>query len=225
MNILAIDTSLDCCAVAVKVGDSEDSIFADSKKISEGHAEQLPKILESVLSRSGLEIREIDRLGVTIGPGSFTGMRVGIAMAKGIAFVLKVPVVGISTLEAIAGEALKTIEENPVMVIQEANRNEYYVQQFNSDGSSKTDIMVVAKDEIVGILAEEVVLAGSGVAEIEREYGAEFRLGISKSNSTPAIEIVCGLTAVSSEPHQAPAPIYVKSPDAAPKKGMAVLHA
>ena len=102
MLTLAIDCSARLCAVALHQGDTDAILAAASPDIGRGHAEQLPAILQSVLDRAARELGDVERIGVTVGPGSFAGIRVGVAFARGLALALSVPCVGVGSLEAIA---------------------------------------------------------------------------------------------------------------------------
>jgi tRNA threonylcarbamoyladenosine biosynthesis protein TsaB len=99
---LAIDCSAIHCAVAVHKGDGDRILAEESPAIGRGHAEKLPAILQSVLAAAGVGLPAIERIGVTVGPGSFAGIRVGVAFARGLALALAVPVVGVGSLEAMA---------------------------------------------------------------------------------------------------------------------------
>lgn len=102
MIILSIDTSgVDCSAC---IYDSEnDTVLGEvTENIGKGHAELLMGIIDGALSKAGLTLNAVERLAVTIGPGSFTGIRVGVAAARGFALSLDVEAVGITTLETLA---------------------------------------------------------------------------------------------------------------------------
>ena len=100
MLILAIDTTLDACTVAL-ARDGEIG-FSRSEPMTRGQAERLPALTREAMRAAGLRFRELERIGVTTGPGSFTGVRVGLAFARGLAAALTIPCVGVSTLEALA---------------------------------------------------------------------------------------------------------------------------
>jgi tRNA threonylcarbamoyladenosine biosynthesis protein TsaB len=101
--ILALDTALDACSVAI-VGLGETRAHL-SEAMSRGQAERVAPMVMEAANAAGLELPQIDRIVVTIGPGSFTGVRVGLAFARGLALALRKPCIGVSTLEALALEA------------------------------------------------------------------------------------------------------------------------
>ena len=101
MRILAIDTALEACAAGII--EMPDRVLAEeSVAMARGHAEALMPLLARVMNRAALGFPDLDRIAVTVGPGSFTGLRVGIAAARGIALAASKPAVGVSTLAAFA---------------------------------------------------------------------------------------------------------------------------
>ncbi len=102
MRVLAIDTALNACSVALADGDDVRAVL--SEPMQRGHAERLAPMVQEVMARAGAVFDSIDRLVVTTGPGSFTGVRVGLAFARALALALAKPCAGVSTLEALALE-------------------------------------------------------------------------------------------------------------------------
>src|SRR5471030_3156973 len=102
MRVLAIDTALEACSAAVLETDRASAAIHESLPMVRGHAEALIPLVARLLDRARLTFAEIDRIAVTTGPGSFTGLRVGIAAARGIALAAAKPAVGLSTLAAFA---------------------------------------------------------------------------------------------------------------------------
>lgn len=100
MRVLAIDTCLSACSVAVL--DGERTAAWASEPMERGHQERLAPLAREVMARSGLAFTDLDRIAVTLGPGSFTGLRVGLAFAKGLGLALERPVIGLSCLEVLA---------------------------------------------------------------------------------------------------------------------------
>lgn len=99
-TVLALDTSLDACSVAIVRGDS---VLADlSERMQRGQAERLAPMVREAAARAGAAFSELDRVAVTTGPGSFTGVRVGLSFARALALALGKPCIGVSTLEALA---------------------------------------------------------------------------------------------------------------------------
>src|ERR1700728_3269122 len=102
MLILAIDTALDACAACVLDADAARLIAQESQTMKRGHAEALMPLIGRVMKEAGIAFAALDRIAVTTGPGSFTGLRVGLSAARGIALAANKPVVGLTTLAAYA---------------------------------------------------------------------------------------------------------------------------
>src|SRR3974390_3454201 len=130
MRVLAIDTALAACSAAVF--DTADGGIAASESLPmlRGHAEALMPLIARVMKRSGMTFAGLDRIVVTTGPGSFTGLRVGIAAARGFGVATDVPVVGVSTLSAYAAPYLGTDETSAVVAAIDARHDHVYLQVF-----------------------------------------------------------------------------------------------
>ena len=121
--ILALDTCLTACSVAVT--DGERVLAHASEVMARGHQERLAPMAQAVMAKAGIGFERLERIAVTVGPGSFTGLRVGIAFAKGLAAALSIPLVGIGTLEALGAEA-----DGLVFAAIDARRDQLYLQAF-----------------------------------------------------------------------------------------------
>src|SRR4051794_35793386 len=115
MLILAIDTALDACAAAVLDTDTSRLIARESQPMKRGHAEALMPLIARVMKESGVGFAALDRIAVTTGPGSFTGLRVGLSAARGLALAAGKPVVGLTTLSAYAAPVVGQHSEAPVI--------------------------------------------------------------------------------------------------------------
>ncbi len=124
MIILALDTCMAACSAAV-VADGQ-VLAALSEPMMRGHQERLALMAQEVLAGAGVKPKDIGRVAVTIGPGSFTGLRVGVAFAKGFAAALGIPCVGVGSLEALAACAPQT--GGPMVAVIDANRGQVYAQ-------------------------------------------------------------------------------------------------
>src|SRR3978361_2496300 len=115
MLILAIDTALDACAAGVLDTDAGELIAMESQAMKRGHAEALMPLIGRVMKDSGMAFATLDRIAVTTGPGSFTGLRVGLSAARGIALAADKPVVGLTTLSAYAAPLVSENAEHPII--------------------------------------------------------------------------------------------------------------
>src|SRR5512147_1269778 len=136
MLILAIDTALDACAAAV-LDTSAGIVAQESQAMKRGHAEALMPLIARVMKLSGVAFTALDRIAVTTGPGSFTGLRVGLSAARGIALAAGKPAVGVTTLTAFAAPVVSENDEpHPVIAAIDARHDHVYFQALAGDGSS-----------------------------------------------------------------------------------------
>ncbi len=145
-------------------------------------------------------------------------MRVGVSTARGFALALKCPVVGISTLQALAYDAAKTIPGKAILSIIDARRDELYAQFFSADGSAKSEPMVTTLPLILEQLTERGhphVLAGSGARLINEKLDQP--LDIAVSTATGSIEAVARLGAIQMT-DGAPKPLYLRGLDVKPQQ-------
>src|SRR6201997_3343402 len=136
MRVLAIDTALGACACAVLDTDQGGILATESLPMVRGHAEALMPLVARVVAVANLAFVEIDRIAVTVGPGSFTGLRVGVSAARGIALAANKPVVGLTTLTAYAAPVVSQNAEQPVISAVDARHDHVYFQAVGGDGSS-----------------------------------------------------------------------------------------
>jgi len=126
MRVLALDTTLSACSVAFAV---DGRIAAHSfEQLGHGHAERLMPMLEAARQDSGLAYQDLDLIAVTVGPGTFTGVRIGLAAARALALPHGIPVAGVSTLQALAWGAGPG---SPVMAAINARKGQFYLQTFS----------------------------------------------------------------------------------------------
>src|SRR6202023_3460064 len=126
MLILAIDTALDACAAGVLDIDAGRVIAQESLAMKRGHAEALMPLIARVIKESGIAFASLDRIAVTTGPGSFTGLRVGLSAARGIALAASKPVVGLTTLTAYAAPVVSENGEHLIISAIDARHDHAY---------------------------------------------------------------------------------------------------
>src|SRR4030081_1638177 len=134
MRVLAIDTALEACSAAVFDSDRGGITASESVAMARGHAEAVMPLLARVMDVAEIEFAHLDRIAVTTGPGSFTGLRVGIAAARGIALAAGKPAVGLSTLSAFAAPQMSAGDRAPVVAAIDARHDNIYLQVFDPGG-------------------------------------------------------------------------------------------
>jgi tRNA threonylcarbamoyladenosine biosynthesis protein TsaB len=151
--ILGLDTCLNACGVAVT--DGERVLAALCEPMARGHQERLATLARDVAAAAGVAFADLDRVGVTIGPGSFTGLRVGLAFAKGLSAALGIPAVGVGVLEGLAAEA----PGGRTLAAVDARRDQVYLQPFE-------DGVALGPPEAQSIAAALVLTAAHGPASL-----------------------------------------------------------
>src|SRR5258707_12171327 len=134
MLILAIDTALDACAAGILDTDTGKLLAQESQPMKRGHAEALTPLIARVIKQAGLIFEALDRIAVTTGPGSFTGLRVGLSAARGLALAANKPVVGLTTLTANAPPVVSQNGEQPVISAIDARHDQGDFQVVSGNG-------------------------------------------------------------------------------------------
>src|SRR5262245_19066575 len=134
MRVLAIDTALDACSAAVLDTDRGAIVANETVTMTRGHAEAIMPLIARVMDQAGVEFSELDRIAVTTGPGSFTGLRVGIAAARGIALAAGRPAIGLTTLSGFAAPHIAADDTKPVAAVIDARHEHVYLQVFGPGG-------------------------------------------------------------------------------------------
>ena len=220
MLILAIDTALDACSAAVLDTDASKIIAQESQPMKRGHAEALMPLIARVMMASGIAFASLDRIAVTTGPGSFTGLRVGLSAARGIALAAGKPVVGLTTLAAYAAPIVADNGEHPIISAIDARHDHVYFQVVGGDGSSLIRPQVAPITEALAASTFGAVhLVGNAASILAERWPADapppFRID---AQPAPDIAWVAWLGAAVS-PDMAPArPFYLRAPDAKPPK-------
>src|SRR2546429_298857 len=134
MLVLAIDTALAACAAAVLDTQRGAIIASETLALTRGHAEAVMPLIARVMDQAAIEFQALDRIAVTIGPGSFTGLRVGISAARGIALAAGKPAIGLSTLAGFAAPLIADDDSMQVVAAIDARHEQVYLQVFGSGG-------------------------------------------------------------------------------------------
>jgi tRNA threonylcarbamoyladenosine biosynthesis protein TsaB len=216
MLILAIDTALDACAAAILDTDAGRLIAQESQAMKRGHAEAMMPLIARVIKDAGIAFASLDRIAVTTGPGSFTGLRVGLSAARGIALAADKPVVGLTTLAAYAAPVVSQNREQPVISAIDARHDHVYFQAVSGDGGSLIPPRVAPIEEALEASRFGAPhLVGNAAGLLAERWPADAPAPF-KVDAQPAPDIawVAWLGAAVS-PNTAPArPFYLRAPDA-----------
>ena len=210
MIVLAIDTCLAACSVALV--DGNEVLAQASEPMTRGHQERLAPLTEEVMGLAGLAFAAIDRIGVTVGPGSFTGLRVGLAFAKGLALALDRPCVGVGCLEALSS-ALGADGFRAAVI--DAGRERVFVQLFEGQTAivapDSLEIPVAAARLAELVQIGPLTLTGPGAALLSG--AAPGALIVDQAAPSPVVVATLAARA----PLVPPRPLYLRAPDAKPK--------
>jgi tRNA threonylcarbamoyl adenosine modification protein YeaZ len=223
MRLLAIDTALEACSVGVSIADGRAPLTA-SENIGRGHAERLPGMIRAVLAEAGLKAADLDRIAVTIGPGSFTGVRVGIAAARGLALVTACPAVGIGTLAVLAERARSLAGDRAILAVLDAPRGELYAQSFDRHGAPFGPPEVAAAELVAERVDEKTLIAGAGADQVLAELGTFDEARVVHRDPAPDIGALLRLGRHAPAAAASPRPLYLRPPDAKPQAAFAVRH-
>src|ERR1700730_15755640 len=219
MRVLAIDTALGACSVAVLDTAYGGIVASESVPMVRGHAEALMPLLARVMKESGMACRDIDRVVVTTGPGSFTGLRVGISAARGIGLASELPVVGVSTLSAFAAPYLGADDTSPVIAAIDARHEHVYLQVYAPGGRTLIPPRLAPLSEAGRAASDSpaciVGSAAQAVADgIDQTSPAPVTID---ARAAPDIAWVAQIGPVVPEASSPPIPQYLRAPDAQPQ--------
>ncbi len=212
MIVLAIDTCLSACSIAVL--DGARILGEASEPMTRGQQERLPAMTREVARAAGVSMAGVERIGVTIGPGSFTGLRVGLAFAKGLAFALGRPCVGVGALQALAASVSDTGLRAAVI---DAGRGHVFVQLFDAEqaiGAPDNLPLAIAAARLAEAGGQDgLVLVGPGAPLLAGVF-AGARIVNLTAPAPAAVALLAASAAI-----VPPRPLYLRAPDARPKSG------
>ncbi|WP_274626235.1 tRNA (adenosine(37)-N6)-threonylcarbamoyltransferase complex dimerization subunit type 1 TsaB [Arvimicrobium flavum] len=223
MIILAIDCAASLCAACLYDAAAGGELGREVRDLGKGHAEHLMDVIGVALVAAGASYGDVGAIAVSVGPGSFTGVRVGVATARGLALALKVPAIGVTTLEAIAAEARAGgaggWNDADIMAAIDAGRDGIYVGVYDRFGAARYDPAVMTLEQAADHASESrSVLAGSAAVRIAGLIEGATLSGFE--GATADIGVYARLAAAK-DPADAgrPAPLYLRAPDAKPQAG------
>ncbi len=227
MRILGFDTATSACSAAVW----EDGRIAARRfePMSRGQSERLMPMVREVLSEAGADFPDLDLLAVTTGPGAFTGLRIGLAAARGMALAGDLACFGVTTLDAVAAGVSETERQKAnVLVVLDSKRAEVYAQAFRSDLRPLSEAQALMPADLAALTANgegdanRVLVAGDGAGQVIqalKDKGIEAVL--STALGVPDAAIVAAIAAErwsSDQPAEPLRPLYLRPPDAKASK-------
>ncbi|MDJ0949619.1 MAG: tRNA (adenosine(37)-N6)-threonylcarbamoyltransferase complex dimerization subunit type 1 TsaB [Alphaproteobacteria bacterium] len=218
MRILAFDTAMNACSAAVS---ADGQVRARERvPMERGHAEALIPMVTRVMAEAGLRYAQLDRIAVTVGPGAFTGLRIGLAAARGLAIAAGIPVSGVTTLEALAHGADAGLRSGrPVLAVIDAKRADVYAQLFDPGLRPLSQPQSLLPDELPATLADPgrpMLLVGDGASRAAPALiAAGLELEVASESQTPDPAVVAMLAAGRTDADQRSAvPLYLRPPQA-----------
>lgn len=166
-SILCIETATTNCSVALSVNGSVVAIEEDNSK-QYSHAERLHLYIKKVLSEAKIDKSELDAIAVSKGPGSYTGLRIGVSAAKGLCFALDIPLIAIATLQSLAMQA--KVDKGYIVSMLDARRMEVYAAVYSREGKEMrtTKAEVLTESSYLEFLEKgHVCFIGNGVEKFE----------------------------------------------------------
>lgn len=210
--VLAIDSAQERCAVAVRAAGR--TVAQRVLTGGKGHAEAVLPLVAETLAAAGVGYGDLQLLAATTGPGVFTGVRVGLAAVLGLRIALGIPAVGIGTLVATAATARAEGAAGRILVVNDARRDEVYLQGFAVDGTPEDDVALLPLAEALGRAGAPAVLVGTAAHAIMALLPAAAALCVHDGSALPDAGIVAALAEAAARSAQPPAPrpLYVRAP-------------
>ena len=202
MKILAIDCVHEACSAAFF--DGEKIVSEIVEKMEHGQAERLIPMIQEVLSAGNVGFQDIEAIAVTTGPGSFTGVRVGLAAANGIALAADLPMIGVSVLEVLAWKSYRLFPDiKKLCLVLETKRDDYYIQFFE-DGKSLAAPEVLQANAVKE--RKEFTFAGNAVDRLIKEIGSVPMIKVDMPSASDVALFANGRKALKEYPE----PLYLR---------------
>lgn len=216
MNVLAFDTTTSACSAAVcRRGEAR---AARQIQMERGHAEALVPLLDEMLEESGLAYGDLNIIAVTCGPGAFTGIRIGLAAARGLSLALGIPAIGVGTLPAMAATAARESKARTLAIAMNTKRRDLFVQVFDRQLAPLRPAQVCSPNEALTTLArfDDLALSGDGMDLMGAALG-DLPIELLREVTSPSPVCIAEL-ALARQADGAtgapPAPIYLRPPEA-----------
>jgi tRNA threonylcarbamoyladenosine biosynthesis protein TsaB len=219
MRVLAIDTALGACSAAVLDTTLGAILASETLAMARGHAEAVMPLIARVMDAAQMEFAALDRIAVTTGPGSFTGLRVGLSAARGIALAAAKPAIGLSTFTSFAAPHIAADDSTPVVAAIDARHEHVYLQVFGFGGRTIVPPRVATLREAVrAAMTGPARIVGSAAGLIAAAWPRlEPPPTLVDQRGAPDIGWIARLGAAAAEADGPPKPLYLRAPDAQPQ--------
>lgn len=211
-NLLAFDTALNGCVVACVAAGGRP--VSRSVLTGRDQAARLVPLIQEVMEEAGLAFADLDTIITTIGPGSFTGLRIGLASARALALALGKPLAGVTTLAAAARQASRTVAGQACAVLLETKRADFYGQLFDAHGLAEGDAQALSGAEFIAYLGDRRPIIGDAVLRFIAQTGY--------TGPAQAIELLDPLdllaVGAAAEPLALAEPLYLRGADVSESK-------
>ncbi|MDF2999198.1 MAG: tsaB [Xanthobacteraceae bacterium] len=221
MRVLAIDTALGACSACIFQSDSGELLARETIPMERGHAEALLPLIDRLVSHGAGGFESLNRVAVTVGPGSYTGLRVGIAAARGIGLAAGIPVVGVATLSAYLAPLMAGETRGLFASAIDAKHGHIYIQAIAFGGKAIIAPSLMSyRDAIRQLGSGPLLLTGNAAASLAAEARAQgVEAHVVEDSPAPDIAWVARLGAIADPANALPKPLYLREPDAKPQDG------
>ncbi len=226
MRILAFDTSMAACSVAVQ-GNNE-ILAQEFQEMARGQSEHLVPMIKRVVSRAGLGFPDLDGIAVTVGPGAFTGVRIGLSTARALALAANKPLLGLTSLETLAAGVGASEQKNAsILAMIDSKRGDVFTQAFSTDLFPLGEPAALSPDQVMthwgDLTPAPVVVCGDTSSDVLQRIQADPSKNVSRSAVIfPAAVTVARLAAERGLPGAGEiplGPLYLRPPDVNLKEG------
>jgi len=207
VKILALDSATSHCSIALCTDGRR--IVGDRTPEGGSQGDAIPGVVEAMLQEAGLAIDDLDRLAVTIGPGRFTGLRAGLAFMRGLSLASDVPLIGVTTLEAVF-EATSCADQEVALAVIDSKRAELFFQIFDAQGHALGAAFAMRPDGLAPRMSSHsrIIVVGEHAGMVAARLGASTR---AIERHVEAFD-VAAIAARQTPPRAPPAPLYVHPP-------------
>ena len=219
MRVLAIDTALEACSAAVLDTGRRGIAASETIAMARGHAEALMPLIARVMDIADVEFAALDRIAVTTGPGSFTGLRVGISATRGIALAAGKPAIGLSTLAGFAAPLIAEDDSTHVVAVIDARHDNVYLQVFGIGGRTLVAPRIATlRDAVRAAMTGPARIVGSAANLLAAAWprGVDQPIAVEQC-AAPDIGWIARLGAAATDGSGPPKPLYLRAPDAQPQ--------